>query len=184
MSREQLKRSAITEVIEREGGYVNHPDDRGGPTRWGVTQATAAKYNYHGDMEHYPVELAFKVYEADYWDRLKLDTISDLHPALATQLFDFGVNSGTARAAKHLQRLLNALNHKGQHYPDIAVDGGIGPVSLDALFSFYDRRGQQGLEVLAESLKALRIAFCVGITENNESQEAFAFGWLHRIVHL
>ena len=33
--------SLIDEVIDREGGYVNHPADKGGPTRWGVTEAVA-----------------------------------------------------------------------------------------------------------------------------------------------
>ncbi|EMY6817461.1 hypothetical protein ABCL21_004479 [Vibrio parahaemolyticus] len=180
----EAKEKAIHEVIEREGGYVNHPADRGGPTRWGVTERTARKYGYQGDMKDYPVSLAFAVYDVEYWQRLKLDVIGDYSPELAICLFDFGVNSGTSRAAKHLQRLLNALNNRGQYFPDIRVDGGIGTLTLDALQGFHRKRGDEGLEVLTESLNGLRIAFCVGITEDNESQEVFAFGWLSRIVHL
>ena len=40
------------------------------------------------------------------------------------------------------------------------------------------------MNVLAHAVNGLRIAFCVGITEDNESQEVFAFGWLSRIVNL
>ncbi|WP_313906556.1 glycosyl hydrolase 108 family protein, partial [Shewanella algae] len=99
MDKQQAKSIAINEVIEREGGYVNHPDDLGGPTRWGVTQAKAREHGYHGDMRDYPVEAAFAVYDADYWQRMKLDEIGDYSPDLAVKLFDFGVNSGTGRAA-------------------------------------------------------------------------------------
>lgn len=28
-------------ILSREGGYVDHPDDRGGPTHWGITLTTA-----------------------------------------------------------------------------------------------------------------------------------------------
>lgn len=184
MDKQQAKSIAINEVIEREGGYVNHPDDRGGPTRWGVTQAKAREHGYHGDMRDYPVEAAFAVYDADYWQRMKLDEIGDYSPDLAVKLFDFGVNSGTGRAARHFQRLLNSLNNRGEFYPDIKVDGAIGQKTLASLAGFYCKRGEAGLAVLAQSLNGLRIAFCVGITEDNESQEVFAFGWLSRIVHL
>lgn len=184
MDKEQAKRLAISEVVEREGGYVNHPDDRGGPTCWGVTQAKAREHGYHGDMRDYPVDAAFDVYDRDYWQRLKLDEIGSYSPGLAVTLFDFGVNSGTSRAAKHFQRLLNSLNNRGRYYQDIRVDGAIGPKTLASLTSYYAKRGDDGLDVMAGSLNGLRIAFCVGITENAESQEAFAYGWLSRIVHL
>jgi Glycosyl hydrolase 108 len=40
----------IDDVIGREGGYSNHPADRGGATRWGVTEAVARAHGYRGDM--------------------------------------------------------------------------------------------------------------------------------------
>ncbi|MEY8203969.1 MAG: glycosyl hydrolase 108 family protein [Bermanella sp.] len=184
MNRHDTRRQCIAEVMAREGGYVNHPDDRGGPTNYGVTQAVARDHGYQGDMQDYPEASAFAVYDKQYWQRLKLDLVAEVSPELAIQLFDFGVNSGTSRAAKRLQRLLNSLNNRGKHYRDIGVDGGIGTMTLNALKGFHSKRGDHGLEVLTESLNALRIAFCVGITEDNESQEAFAFGWLSRIVSL
>lgn len=179
-----LKWNAISGVIEREGDYVNHPADRGGPTRWGVTQAKAREHGYLGCMKCYPRDEAFAVYELDYWHQLMLDDVSDFSTDLAIQLFDFGVNSGVSRAAKFLQRLLNSLNHKAEHYSDIKSDGWIGSATMSALKGFHEKRGDYGLIILTKSLSALRIAFCVGITEGNESQESFAFGWLSRIVHL
>lgn len=37
-------------ILGKEGGYVNHPDDKGGPTNWGITQSTARAHGYSGDM--------------------------------------------------------------------------------------------------------------------------------------
>ncbi|MEY8204828.1 MAG: putative peptidoglycan-binding domain-containing protein, partial [Bermanella sp.] len=100
------------------------------------------------------------------------------------QLFDFGVNSGTSRAAKAFQGLLNTLNNRGKYYRDIDVDGGIGPMTMTALEGFYRSRGDYGLDVLTKSLNGLRVAFCVAIAEGNESQETFVYGWLSRVVNL
>ena len=44
----------IDELIEREGGYVNHPSDRGGPTRFGITEAVARAHGYAGAMAELP----------------------------------------------------------------------------------------------------------------------------------
>lgn len=181
---ESIKVNAIKNVIAREGGYVNHKDDNGGATNYGITQATAKKHGYFGDMKNYTIEQAINVYKTDYWQRLNLDEVCKISPFLAVCLFDFGVNSGTAAATKHLQKLLNVLNNKGQDYNDIKVDGGLGNNTLSALKQFYNVRRDHGIKVLSESLNSLRIAFCVGISEKNESQESFTFGWLSRIVEI
>jgi lysozyme family protein len=180
----KIKRRAIAEVITREGGYVNHPDDRGGATCWGVTETVAREHGYHGDMKEYSIDLAIAVYDAEYWQRLMLDDVASYSVDLACKLFDFGVNSGTKRSGTHFQRLLNSLNNRGEHYPDLLVDGLVGKNTIIALDGFARKRKNHGLSVLAESLNGLRIAFCVDVTENNESQECFLFGWLSRIVEL
>lgn len=180
----EMKAQAIDEVIDREGGYVNHPKDKGGPTKYGITEAKAREHGYQGHIADLTRAFAVRVYEADFWGRLRLDEVSQYSPELAVYLFDFGVNSGTGRAAKFLQRLLNSLNHCGEHYPDIRVDGAVGRMTLQSLKGFYAKRGESGMNVLAHAVNGLRIAFCVGITEDNESQEVFAFGWLSRIVNL
>jgi lysozyme family protein len=46
----------IEELLEREGGYVNHPNDRGGPTIYGITQAVARAHGYQGPMRSLPRE--------------------------------------------------------------------------------------------------------------------------------
>lgn len=181
---DELKRKLIAEVIDREGGYVNHPADRGGPTNWGITIAVARRHGYTGDMRSLTRAQAAAIYAADYWHSLRLDEIAAISTDLALVLFDFGVNSGPGRAAEYLQRQLNVLNNRGKFYADIKVDGAIGPASMSALRGFVAARGAGGVEVLAHTVNAERIVFCRGLAERNESQEAFTYGWFRRVVEL
>ena len=52
-----LAHGLLEALIEREGGYVYHPADKGGPTRFGITQDVARAQGYHGDMRDLPREL-------------------------------------------------------------------------------------------------------------------------------
>ncbi|CAA9545731.1 MAG: GH108 [uncultured Sphingosinicella sp.] len=111
----------IDEVIGREGGYSNHPADRGGPTRWGVTEAVARAHGFAGDMRSFPREEAVAIYRRIYWLRPGFDRVAELAPAIAAELFDTGVNMGPEVAAGFLQRALNALNRGGSDYADVPV---------------------------------------------------------------
>lgn len=113
---------AIGYVLAHEGGYVNDPKDKGGPTNLGITQATLAAWFGHAvsadDVRHLTRWDATAIYRAEFWDRIR----GDLLPAgLDYALFDFAVNSGAGRAARFLQTLLKA---RGLYAGDI--DGGIG----------------------------------------------------------
>lgn len=184
MNTDDLKRRLIAEVIDREGGYVNHPADRGGPTCWGITLEVARANGYQGDMRALPRPFAAKIYANRYWHSLGLDQVAEFNQDLALVLFDFGVNSGPGRAAEYLQIQLNVLNDRGRLYGDIAEDGAFGSITLGALRGFAEARGKAGLEVLAHAINAERIVFCRRLAERNESQEAFAYGWFRRVVEL
>ncbi len=86
--------SLISEVIAREGGFSNHPADKGGATRWGVTEAVARAHGYRGEMRRLPREEAVAIYRRIYWLRPGFDQVAKLAPRLAAELFDTGVNMG------------------------------------------------------------------------------------------
>jgi len=168
----------IEEVIAREGGYSNHPADRGGPTRWGITQAVARQHGFAGDMRVFPREEAAAIYRRLYWLRPRIADVAERAPALAAELFDTGINMGPAVASRFLQRALNALNRNGKDYADMAVDGAIGPATLAALDAFLDHRGPPGEAVLIKAVEALQGERYLALAERRPANEAFLYGWL------
>ncbi len=168
----------IDELIAREGGYVNHPADRGGPTRWGVTEAVARAHGYHGPMRALPRTEAAAIYRRLYWTRPGFDRVAEQAPVLAAELFDTAVNMGPPVAAGFLQRALNALNRGATDYRDIAVDRRIGPVTLDALRAFLAHRGAGGEIVLRKAVEALQGERYLRLAEQRPANEAFLYGWL------
>ena len=168
----------IEDLIEREGGFVDHPDDRGGPTNWGITHAVARRQGYTGPMARLSRTDAAAIYKRLYWLNPGLDKVAEISVKLAEELFDTGVNMGTGTAAGYLQRALNALNRNGRDYTDIEIDRQIGPATMLALTSFFGARGGGAEAVLLKALDALQGAQYVRLAETRPSQEAFLYGWL------
>ena len=174
----------IDRTIGIEGGYSNHPSDRGGPTRWGITQAVARSNGYDGDMRHYPREMAVAVYLKRYWEQPKINKIALVSMKLAEELFDTAVNMGTAWPPLFLQQALNGLNAQGKHYADIAEDGDIGPATIAALTAYLKRRGKEGEAVMLIALNVLQGARYFSIVANRRQNEDFLYGWLKNRVQL
>jgi lysozyme family protein len=163
-------------LIEREGGYVDHPADRGGATRFGVTEAVARAHGYRGAMRHFPRDEALAIYRRLYWLRPRFDQVARRAPRVAAELFDTGINMGPAVAATFLQRALTALNRQGKDFADLVPDGRVGPRTLDALDGFLDARG--GETVLLRALEALQGERYLRLAERRPANEAFLYGWL------
>lgn len=172
----------IKDVIEREGDYVDHPNDRGGPTRWGITEVVARAFGYDGPMQELPQDTAQAIYRRRYWDEPGFGKIAKVSEAIADELFDTGVNMGTGKAGEFLQRTLNVLNLRGKLYPDLAVDGRIGSMTVAALKKLIDYRGPEGELVVLRLLNAQQAARYMDIAESNESQESFMYGWIRTRV--
>jgi lysozyme family protein len=168
----------IDDVIEREGGYVNHPADRGGATNWGITEAVARRQGYLGNMRVLPRSEAAAIYQRIYWHKPQFDAVATRAPKLAAEMFDTGINMGTGTATGFLQRALNALNREGADYPDLKVDRAIGQATLAALDAFLKKRGKAAESVLLKAVEALQGAHYLNIAEARPSQEAFVYGWL------
>lgn len=111
---------AFVRLLGEEGGYANRrrTDDPGGKTMWGVTEAVARAAGYLGDMQGLPQETAKHIYQASYWDPLKIDKLPE---ELRYSVFDASVNNGQKQAARWLQRAIGVTD-----------DGTIGPITLAA----------------------------------------------------
>jgi lysozyme family protein len=113
---------AIRKILEHEGGYVNHPNDPGGPTNKGITLRTFRSFIKRdgtiSDLKALTTQQAVDVYKAQYWDAVRGD---DLPSGVDYTVADFAVNSGPRRAAEYLQAALG-----------VAQDGAIGPNTMAA----------------------------------------------------
>ena len=169
----------IDAVIDREGGFVDNPADKGGPTCFGITQAVARASGFAGPMRQFPRSEAALIYQRIYWQRPRLDEVAKRSARLAAELFDTGVNMGPAVAVTFLQRALTALNRNGRDYPDLVPDGRVGPATLSALDSFLEIRGQSsGETVLLRAIEALQGERYLRLAERRPANEAFLYGWL------
>lgn len=70
----------IDELIERQGGYVNHPADKGRPTRFEITEALARALGYAGAMAELPREEAAAICRRCYWLWLQFDQVAARSP--------------------------------------------------------------------------------------------------------
>ena len=124
-------RQIAEDIVAREGGYVNDPDDPGGATNHGVTIGTlrALRHDVTGDGRVDEADLrgltrseAVDIFIRHYFERPKL---AHLPPEVQPALFDMYVNAGS-NAVKLLQRMLTRNG-----FP-CADDGIIGPGTIAA----------------------------------------------------
>ncbi|MCL7463737.1 holin-associated N-acetylmuramidase [Phaeovulum sp. NW3] len=119
------------EIVAREGGYVNDPDDPGGATKYGVTLATLQRLGIDmtgdgrvtgADVRALSPDQAEDIFIRHYFDAPRL---GELPAPIQASVFDMYVNAG-AQAIRILQRLLNQMGQP------VAVDGVLGPQTTTA----------------------------------------------------
>lgn len=147
-------------ILHHEGGYVNHPKDPGGETNLGVTKRVYEEWGGTKDMKDLTVEDVAPIYQKNYWNRVRGD---DLPAGLDLCVFDFGVNAGTGRSAKFLQRLVGTT-----------VDGGIGPATIGAVNAYVQI---EGIEATIEAFQNSRQEYY----ESLSTFETFGRGWTRRV---
>ena len=167
---------------EGDNGYTDDPDDNGGPTAYGVTQAVARANGYDGPMRDLPLALARTIYRNRHIIKPAFDKVAVISPSIAEELIDTGVNMGPAKPREFLQRALNIFNLEGSRYADLFVDGEIGEVTLLALRKYVRWRGQEGEAVMVCALNTLQGGRYFDIAEGNPSQERFTYGWFRTRV--
>jgi len=158
----------LGQILRREGGYVDHPADRGGPTNFGITQATLAAWRggtvTAADVSTLTENEARSIYTKRYWHDPGFDRVPG--EDLQALLFDAAVNHGPKQAVRLLQAAVG-----------VEQDGVIGPDTLAAVPRMDQRR-------VAIRVIAARIRLFGRIISNDHSQAVFAAGWANRIAEL
>lgn len=172
----------IEHIITIEGEkYTNHPNDLGGPTKYGITQkALSAFLRRHAtaqEVANLTRKDAFIIYYEEYVVGPGFDDIQAIAPRLAAELVDTGVNVGVGRAALWLQIALNAMNRRGALYPDLVEDSDVGPATLNALRRHLTIRGAIGELVLARAVDSQQGQHYINISRSRPANEDFTYGW-------
>lgn len=166
--------SALAYLFHDEGSvYTDDPQDRGGPTKWGVTQAT---YSQFVGRKVTPEEIAALTiedvkpfYQMMFWEVLHCNQLRD--PGIAIGLFDSGVLYGPAPVALLAQGALALCG------AEFSVDGIIGVLTLELLNTV------PRAKFLAAFVKLLLHRIDVVIA-NHPQDEKYRKGWTNRAERL
>lgn len=152
----------IDRILDREGGYVNHSADKGGPTNYGITQATLSRHRGRQvtaqEVRALTKDEARNIYVVDYVEPFAF--IDDAR--LLDLVVDCGVNHGVKNAAKFLQ-----------YAAGVEQDGVIGPRTKGAVQRTSWRK-------LYARVLSIRFKFYGSIITKNPKQSVFALGWMTR----
>lgn len=178
----QTVRQIASEIVAREGGFVNDPDDPGGATKFGVTIHTMRTLGIDldrdgavtiSDVRALSKEQAVEIFEKHYFEK---PLIALLPPALHATVFDMYVNAGS-NAIKILQRLLCDMGHR------VTVDGALGPQSIAATQAAY----KQASHHLADAYGIARRNYYFRIADRRAASRKYARtrrggkgGWIKR----
>ncbi|MGL4620698.1 glycoside hydrolase family 108 protein [Chroococcidiopsis sp.] len=171
MSTDNFNR-ALQFTLDWEGGFSNHPNDTGGATNFGITQATYDRYRKNRQLPKHSVKLirrheATDIYHAYYWVEGGCDKLPD---KWALCHFDWCVNHGTGGATCTLQRTVGAT-----------PDGIWGAKTTAAVAQAIEQKGERTCVAMYCNL---REAWYRREAERNPSQRVFLKGWLNRLAGL
>lgn len=159
--------SIIDVILKNEGGYTNHPNDRGGPTNYGVIQSEYSRYLGRpatiDDVKKMPIAHARDIFKKKYYFAPKINLLpEDLQPVVT----DACVLYGPKRAIIFLQNVLGTN-----------PDGVLGPATAKAADEFIT---VHGIVDIVNYYVEQRIEFCNRIVARNPSQKVFIKGWTRR----
>lgn len=157
------------EIVAREGGYVNDPDDPGGATKYGVTIGTMRRLGLDLDRDGAVTDADVRALDRDQAVAIFIEhyfrrpRISELPQVLHDTVFDMYVNAG-ANAVRILQRLFNDMRL------DVAVDGVIGPQTLMAA----DRAFQAAPDHLRDAYGIARRNYYYALADRRPASRKYA----------
>lgn len=155
----------LAPLLQREGGYVDHEDDRGGKTNYGITQTVFTRWlAEHGrswrDIKTITQDEASRIYFTQYWLPAHC---ADVPPGLRAIHFDAAVNHGVGRANRMLQEAAGVVS-----------DGVVGPKTIAAMRTISP-------ELLKSRYVTIRYKFYGAIIQRDKSQLSFIAGWMRRM---
>lgn len=164
---------ALSFTLRWEGGYVNHPDDPGGATNFGVTQGVYNAFRKSKGLETQTVRIITKnevdeIYLTNYWGRANCDDVAHVSEELAAVHFDSAVNHGVGQANKFLQRTVG-----------VDADGIFGNRTMTAVRLAVSK----GDDVVSGYIGQREI-FYRTLVHNKPKMGVFLKGWLNRIESL
>ena len=163
----------LNDILRREGGFVNDPDDRGGATHYGITQKTLTQFLGRQasitEVKNLSKALAREIYERNYYYG---PGIHKLPGAIQAFSFDAAVNHGPHRAIRFVQSVCNEAG-----FGPLSEDGITGPKTCAAADAAQAMMRDYFLQALVEE----RRGYYRMIVENNPSQSKFLNGWMNRI---
>lgn len=164
----------IDDILRREGGFVHHPADRGGPTNHGITQRTLSAYLGRAatveEVRSLSAELAAEIYRRDYFLAPRLDGLPE---PIQPFVFDSAVNHGPRRAVRLVQEVCDAAG-----FGPIALDGVCGPQTRRVVAEAERIMGDWLLAALVEERRNLYRQ----IVAHDPSQRVFLDGWMNRVA--
>lgn len=162
----------IDVVLQHEGGFVNHKADRGGPTKFGVTQRTYSQYLGRPaslqEVKEMTEEAAREIYERSYLTGPRIHLLPDPPQTL---VLDMAIHHGPRNAVRMLQRIVNQAG-----FGPIAIDGVLGPNTREAVDKALAAMGNSLQNALVEE----RIRYMHLKVAENPSDRVFLNGWLSR----
>lgn len=175
-------REIANEIVAREGGFVNDPDDPGGATKHGVTIGTLRRLgidvNRDGRIDVADVKAlsraqAVDIYLTHYFEG---PGIAALPEVLQASVFDMYVNAG-GNAVKILQRLLTEMGFPCE------PDGEIGPQTIRAAAKAFEAAPAH----LADAYGIARRNYYYALAEKRPASRKYARakdggkgGWIKR----
>lgn len=164
----------VADILRREGGFVHHAADRGGPTNFGITQRTLSAYLGRAatveEVRSLSAELAAEIYRRDYFVAPRLDGLPE---RIQPFVFDSAVNHGPRRAVRFVQQVCGSAG-----FGPVAVDGICGPQTRRIATEAERAMGDWLLAALVEE----RRNFYRQIVASDPSQRVFLDGWMNRIA--
>lgn len=177
--------ATLSAIYGNEGDYVDNPHDRGGKTRWGVTEVVARQFGYNGAMSAFPKHCGAEapvcadlVYTTAYIDHPGYRPMAAIEPAVLDELVDSGAVNGVSRSSQWFQQALNQWCGA-----KLKVDKQVGPGTIGAYRICQARLGvTPACVVMLNGMDAKQADFFRAIVAGNPSQRVFLKGWLaHRI---